>query len=614
MTNFCEWNLSYPLEDSVLTDDTLNVRYRGTSGAGQLELAGSCRGADGSTIRSRDVIGSSIRFELSFSGRPPIRLVETYPVREVGGKVRISVKSNATDDRPNIGNLFAALLLLPEISQKGKSNPLEEGKLNSKTFWVDDIDSYYQGSNNGVVTLRPVHIILATGNKEHEQQFAGAASLDFEERIRKMQYVLRAMVLLSSDGMKTACAYYLDVIEGRKQFEYAIGSYFRSYIMSQLAGEDSLGYSTGEDPLSALAHYVPKRQEPDMLPAPTEPHNLIYFGAPGTGKSYSLNKLAEEHFDKAHARRVTFHPDYSYASFVGCYKPTMRWPEQKADESLSENMGRPYVSYEFVPGPLVKSYVEAMTHPAENFLLIVEEINRANPAATFGDVFQLLDRDDDGKSEYDVDVPVDLGGYLWKEFYHASGRADEVPGLYSHEENAACRVNTMRLPSNLYIWATMNSADQGVFPMDTAFKRRWEFRYMGIDEGEGKYAGKVVRIGSRREPVEWNALRHAINGLLKGKARVNENKLLGPFFLKESTLDDDEAFDEAFKSKVLLYLYEDAAKMKRPKVFRHPDFTYSEICAEYDSSADGVFALDAPVERVAEGDGAEDGAETGVEA
>lgn len=106
MTNFCEWNLSYPLEDSVLTDDTLNVRYRGTSGAGQLELAGSCRGADGSTIRSRDVIGSSIRFELSFSGRPPIRLVETYPVREVGGKVRISVKSNAADDRQTLGTFL----------------------------------------------------------------------------------------------------------------------------------------------------------------------------------------------------------------------------------------------------------------------------------------------------------------------------------------------------------------------------------------------------------------------------------------------------------------------------------------------------------------------------
>lgn len=345
-----------------------------------------------------------------------------------------------------------------------------------------------------------------------------------------------------------------------------------------------------------------------------QPRNLIYFGAPGTGKSYSLNKLAGDHFDKAHTRRVTFHPDYSYASFVGCYKPTMRWPKQRDDESLSENMGRPYVSYEFVPGPLVKSYVEAMTHPDENFLLIVEEINRANPAATFGDVFQLLDRNGDGVSEYGVDVSVDLGEYLWREFCHASGRADEVPGLYSHEENAAHRVNTMRLPSNLYIWATMNSADQGVFPMDTAFKRRWGFRYMGIDEGEGKYAGKVVRIGSKREPVEWNDLRHAINGLLKGKARVNEDKLLGPFFLKESTLDDDEAFDEAFKSKVLLYLYEDAAKMKRPKVFRHPDFTYSEICAEYDSSADGVFALDTPVERAAEGEDADGDAETGAEA
>ena len=152
----------------------------------------------------------------------------------------------------------------------------------------------------------------------------------------------------------------------------------------------------------------------------------------------------------------------------------------------------------------------------------------------------------------------------------------------------------MRLPSNLYIWATMNSADQGVFPMDTAFKRRWEFRYMGIDEGEAKIAGKVVRLGIRREPVEWNALRHAVNGLLKTGAHVNEDKLLGPFFLKKSALEDDDAFDEAFKSKVLLYLYEDAAKMKRPKVFRHPDFTYSEICAEYDSSADGVFVLDEP--------------------
>ena len=129
---------------------------------------------------------------------------------------------------------------------------------------------------------------------------------------------------------------------------------------------------------------------------------------------------------------------------------------------------------------------------------------------------------------------------------------------------------------------------------------------MGIDEGEAEICGKVVRLGGRRDPVEWNALRHAINGLLKTGARVNEDKLLGPFFLKKSALEDDGAFDEAFKSKVLLYLYEDAAKMKRPKVFRHPDFTYSEICAEYDSSADGVFALDEPVPRVADGAPSED--------
>lgn len=604
MMDYCAWDLAYPLEDSVITDNTLNVRYRGTSGAGQLELAGSSMNPNGAVIKSRDVIGSSIRFEFSVTDFPSIRLAEAYPVREIGGKVRISVKSDASDDRPNIGNLLAAVLLLPEISQKGKSSPLVDGKLNSKTFWVDDVDTLYIRKDSDCVTLRPVKIILATGNKDDDEQFTGAAAFDFEKRFRQMRLILSSMVLLASDGIKAACAYYLDVIEGRKSFEYVIGSMFRSYIVSQLVN-NLQDYEEGEDLLEGLSKYVPLRDQTIGLPVLNQPRNLIYFGAPGTGKSYSLNKLAEEHFDKAHTRRVTFHPDYSYASFVGCYKPTMRQPEQKSNESLSENMGRAYVSYEFVPGPLVKSYVEAKTHPNENYLLIVEEINRANPAAVFGDVFQLLDRDGDGESEYDVDVPTDLGEYLWKEFLDASSRVDEAPGLYSLEENRDTRVQSMRLPSNLYIWATMNSADQGVFPMDTAFKRRWEFRYMGIDEGEAKIAGKVVRLGIRREPVEWNALRHAVNGLLKTGAHVNEDKLLGPFFLKKSALEDDDAFDEAFKSKVLLYLYEDAAKMKRPKVFRHPDFTYSEICAEYDSSADGVFVLDEPVPRV-EDDAASD--------
>ena len=345
-----------------------------------------------------------------------------------------------------------------------------------------------------------------------------------------------------------------------------------------------------------------------------EPRNLIYFGAPGTGKSHDLDALAKMHFDAAHTRRVTFHPDYSYASFVGCYKPTMRYPEQRDDESLLDTVGKPYISYEFVPGPLVRSYVEAMTHPDESYVLVIEEINRANPAAVFGDVFQLLDRGDDGASEYPVSVSEDLGGYLYLKFEHANGGLqgcpEEVSGLYTAQEHRARRVGSMALPPNLYLWATMNSADQGVFPMDTAFKRRWEFRYMGIDAGEDVIAGKVVRLGAEREPVLWNDLRKAVNGLLV-KAGVNEDKLMGPFFLRPSVLDDDAAFAEAFKSKVLLYLFEDAAKMRRGKVFSDKaGATYSEICASFDEVGDAVFAM-VPVARVAEGvtDGADEGKE-----
>lgn len=342
-----------------------------------------------------------------------------------------------------------------------------------------------------------------------------------------------------------------------------------------------------------------------------EPRNLIYFGAPGTGKSHDLDRLAKLHFDEAHTRRVTFHPDYSYASFVGCYKPTMRYPEPSGDESLMDTMGKPYISYEFVPGPLVRSYVEAMTHPDESYVLVIEEINRASPAAVFGDVFQLLDRGDDGLSEYPVSVSEDLGGYLYLQFEHANGGwhacPEEVAGLYTAQEHRARRVSSMALPPNLYLWATMNSADQGVFPMDTAFKRRWEFRYMGIDAGEDVIADKVVHLGADRVPVLWNDLRKAVNALLI-KAGVNEDKLMGPFFLRPSALDDDATFSEAFKSKVLLYLFEDAAKMRRGKVFSdRAGATYSEICAKFDEIGDGVFAME-PVKRDGE-DAADEGAE-----
>lgn len=492
-----------------------------------------------------------------------------------------------------------------------------------------------------------------------------------------------------------------------------------------------------------------------------EPRQLIYFGAPGTGKSYSLNKdalasfgkivyskeqrierfkqskfidaaknydtyigknILEEHGFDAYAEdslavlnkklqeletlkkaskddqdlyhnlnnrcsalkayikfaetifvdsveRVTFHPNYSYAQFVGTYKPvssgysgdltdeeirrivnilqdTSKAAQEKYDllypyfkdgdmltrlpvllglysdepfatkkmdgtatannNSVERNHGvaiRPYVtlglaesiSYMYVPGPFMRTLVNALNNLEKDFLLIIEEINRANVAAVFGDVFQLLDRhgsgEHKGESEYPVAASEDIKRYL--------------------RENGIQDCNELKIPSNMYIWATMNSADQGVFPMDTAFKRRWEFEYIGINENE---TWDYTIPLPKNESINWNILRRAINSSLKKIASVNEDKLLGPYFLSKAVLEDAnkwnseqdskdkqkavEKFLNTFKSKVLMYLYEDVCKMRPGDVFKikledgQTRLHYSDICDAFDKIGIGIFGFE----------------------
>lgn len=324
--------------------------------------------------------------------------------------------------------------------------------------------------------------------------------------------------------------------------------------------------------------------------------NLIYFGAPGTGKSHQLNKLAKNYFDKNHIRRVTFYPDYTYSQFVGSFRP------------YSEN---DKIGYGYTPGPFLQTYLDASLHPNENYLIIIEELNRANPAAVFGDVFQLLDRDSSGASEYSVAVPIEMSKCIKSaldnlDVDERNNIADYFDPDLDFTDFSDSFLRDLSLPPNMYIWATMNSADQGVFPMDTAFKRRWDFRYMGIDSGENDsmkdYDNKsindfVVTVG--RKSLRWNNLRKAINKLMR-EAGINEDKLLGPFFLSPSALSDEPlpddgqqtVFSSAFKDKVLLYLYEDAGKMRRPKLFAKADASYSELCAIFDNSGVAVFSGD----------------------
>lgn len=281
--------------------------------------------------------------------------------------------------------------------------------------------------------------------------------------------------------------------------------------------------------------------------------------------------------------RVTFHPNYSYAQFVGTYKPI-----QDEDDSKG-------IVYSYVPGPFMRTYVRAkraeQNGTGEKFLLIIEEINRANVAAVFGDVFQLLDRKN-GESEYPIAASEDIKKYL--------------------QDQGIADCDELKIPSNMYIWATMNSADQGVFPMDTAFKRRWEFEYIGVDDKEDKIkefeipmqekkddAGNLVKDAEGNvihEWMKWNELRTKINNKLTDCGK-NEDKLLGPFFISLEKLNsvnghnEKEAVDfiKSFKSKVLMYLFEDVCKMRPGDLFNCEKMRYSEICKKFDSDGIGVF-------------------------
>ena len=359
-----------------------------------------------------------------------------------------------------------------------------------------------------------------------------------------------------------------------------------------------------------------------------EPRQQIFFGAPGTGKSYRVEQITEQYGDDV--IRTTFHPDSDYSTFVGCYKPTMqelqgeltdqpildydslvdkfkeylnvpnanitkactlfgyhyhnsivRMQEQgrritdlvndayKSNTSYDSVVrggmacyeeeryipaSKTEIAYSFVPQAFTQAYTRAWLNPSRPIFLVIEELNRGNCAQIFGDIFQLLDRNDKNESAYSIIPDNDLQKHLADQFKDADNiPADIQSGL------------KMRLPSNLYIWATMNTSDQSLFPIDSAFKRRWIWKYIPIANAELDY-----KIQAGDNQYDWWSFVEKVNNEIEG-ATKSEDKKLGYFFAKA---ENGIIPAETFVSKVVFYLWNDVFKDSYDKTIFKDGLTF----------------------------------------
>lgn len=333
----------------------------------------------------------------------------------------------------------------------------------------------------------------------------------------------------------------------------------KSFLKEYLTFYDNRPYS-GTD--------IPDQNENEITADNKLADNFLLYGVPGCGKSFYVEKHYESKVEEGFTIRVVFHPDYTYSDFVGQVMPILKTiPNEQGEDEKK-------LQYEFVPGPFTQILHTAYLEPEKQCLLIIEELNRGNAPAIFGEIFQLLDRNDNGESKYGI-YNADIAKYAYTDLAKYDGWQEE-----------AVAKESIKLPPNLTIVATMNTSDQNVFTMDTAFQRRWQMKHIPNRFTGESLDEKTINHVAKHLPnseISWGAFAQTVNKKMH-TANLGfggtEDKSLGVYFATDNDLDEAERFAE----KVLKYLWDDAFKLGRKELFNDCSQGLSAVIEAYEDA------------------------------
>lgn len=428
---------------------------------------------------------------------------------------------------------------------KFRSNDLNPSKGKQIEFNKGVVDKFFNFTDSEHTVDFECHSILNTNLKEN-------IHVEFKLSPSRGDY----KIYQNNDGSKDLKDFFLETLhlESDKNLDdyFAIKKktstqYILYYLPKDIVFSNFFSIASSDQIL-----FIPEKSEELKEELETLiPYQSIYYGAPGTGKSYSVKCETEAWEKKGRVVRTTFHPDSDYSTFVGAYKPTTKSVQRY--DIYNKPMTRDgvpvmeqVITYEFVEQAFLQAYIDAWRNREEPEFLIIEEINRGNCAQIFGDLFQLLDRGNDGYSEYAIRADKDLQKHLSKAFEDVE--IEDYPNVKTGKE--------LLLPGNLYIRATMNTSDQSLFPIDNAFKRRWDWKYVPIAKGNDNGIELNWMIDIDGNLYDWWTFVKTINKHVFDTTN-SEDKQLGFFFCKAK---NGIISAETFVCKVIFYLWNDVFK------------------------------------------------------